>query len=170
MLGEAPRDAGFRGQVAQRRLRAAQGHAVLKRPCDEKCLAVAFEPEGQPALAGDHAKTVRRVEGVDAVERGEFQARAAGVGKKLQGSGADDGVIGDLFGSLEVALDAGVLHELHIAKIGKALAADRIARGVDADLEVEAGEVANRVGIFAARQPPYRHPAGLAGMLALVGF
>ena len=68
-----------------RRLRVAQGRAVLKRPRDEKCLAVAIEPEGQPALAGDHAKTVGRVEGVDAVECGEFQARAAGVGKDCRG-------------------------------------------------------------------------------------
>ena len=89
-------------------------------------------------------------------ERGELQARLAGVGVELERSGADDGVIGDELRGFEIALDALVLHELHVAEVREALAADRVARRVDADLDVDAGQIANRVGVFGAGQPPDR--------------
>ena len=52
-----------------------------------------------------------------------------------------------------------VLHELHVAEVREALAADRVARGVDADLDVDAGQIAKRVGVLGAGQPPDRHAA-----------
>ena len=74
---------------------------------------------------------MRGVELVDAVERGELQAGLAGVGVELERPGANDRVIGDQLGRFEIALDAFVLHELDVAEIREALAADRIVRGVD---------------------------------------
>ena len=68
---------------------------------------------------------------------------------ELERPGADDGVIGHELGGFEIALDAGVLHELHVAEVREALAADRVARRVDADVDVDAGQVANRVGVLA---------------------
>ena len=68
----------------------------------------------------------------------------------------------DLFRRLQVALDHGVLHELDVAEVREALAPHRVGRGVDADLDLDAGEVADRVRVFAARQPPDRDPSRIA--------
>ena len=91
-----------------------------------------------------------------------------GIGVERQRAGPDDGVIGDQLGGFEVALDARVLHELHVAEVREALAADRVARRVDADLDVDAGEIADRVGVLGARQPADRHAARIAGVRGFV--
>jgi len=78
-------------------------------------------------------------------------------------------MIGDLPRRLQVALDGGVLHGLYVAEVGEAFAADRVARRVDADLHVDAGEVADRVGVLGARQPADGHPPRLAAVRGLVG-
>lgn len=78
-------------------------------------------------------------------------------------------MIGDAPGRLQESLESLVLHELDIPEVGKALAPDRIARGVDADRERDTREVGNRVPVLGARQPPDGHTAGLAGVLRFVG-
>ena len=103
-------------------------------------------------------------------ERRELEAGAPRVGIELQRPGADDGAIGHDLGGLEIALDAGVLHELHVAEVREALTANRVARGVDADGDIDAGQVANRVGVFTARQPADGHAPWIAGVLGLVRF
>ena len=147
----------------------AQRDAVLVVPGDVERLAVAFEAERPAAFARHHAKALARVELVDPVERRQLQAGLAGIGVELQRAGADHRVIGDQLGGFEIALDARVLHELHVAEIREALAADRVARRVDADLDVDAGQIADRVGVLGAGQPPDRDASRIAGVLGLVG-
>jgi hypothetical protein len=61
-------------------------------------------------------------------------------------------------------LDLRVLHRLHVAEVGEAFAADRVARGVDAGLDVDAGEVADRVRVLGAGQTPDGDAAGITGV------
>ena len=59
-----------------------------------------------------------------------------GSAEKRNGPGADDGMVGDALGGLEVALQPFVLHELHRAVVGEALAADGVAGEVAVDVEI----------------------------------
>src|ERR1051326_1188209 len=93
------------------------------------------------AFARYKAKSTRRVQVVDAVERKQLQAGPARVLIKLQRPRAEDRVIGDELRRFEVALQAGFLHGLNVSEIGEALAADRIRRGIDTRIEVESREI-----------------------------
>ena len=63
---------------------------------------------------------------------------------------------------LEVSLDARVLHELHVAEIREALAANRVARCIDADFDVDAREVADGVRVLGAGEPTNRDSTRIA--------
>ena len=82
---------------------------------------------------------------------------------------ASDGVIGNELGRLEVPLHRRVLHELDVAEVGKALAADRIARRVDAGPDVHARQVGNRVRVLGAREAADGDASGLARVPGVVG-
>ena len=165
VVGEAAGDAFLRRQAADGRRRIAQGRAVLVVPRDVERLAVALEAERPAAFAGDDAEALRRVELVDPVERRQLQAALSGVRVEAQRPGADHRVVGDLLGGFEVVLDLRILHRLHVAEVGEALAADRIARGVDAGLDVDPGEVADGVRVLGAGQTPDGDTAGVTGVL-----
>ena len=152
VLGEAARDAFLRREATQGRPRIAEGRAVLVVPGHVEGLGVVLEAEGTAALPRDDAEPPRPVELVDPLERRQLEARLAGIGVERQGTRPDDRVIGRLFRRLQVALDPGVLHELDVAEVREALAPHRVGRCVDADLDLDAGEVADRVRVFAARQ------------------
>ena len=77
-------------------------------------------------------------------------------------------MIGHDFRGFEVALDARVLHELHVAEVGETFTANRVARRIDADGDVDAGQVANGVCVLGTGQPPDSHASGVAGMFCLV--
>ena len=70
--------------------------------------------------------------------------------------------LGDHLGRLEVPLECRVLHELGVAGVGESLAGDRVADEVVGDLQVQPGQVADRVGVLGARQPPDRDRSGVA--------
>ena len=89
-------------------------------------------------------------------------------GRERERPGTDQRVIGDQLGRLEVALDALVLHELHVAEVGEALATDGVARGVDPDIDVGAGQIVNRVRVLGAGQTPYGDAARLAAVCLFV--
>ena len=89
--------------------------------------------------------------------------------KNSMGPGADHGVVGDSLGGLQVALEVGVLHELDVAEIGEALAADRVAGGVDAGIEIEPGQVADGVAVLAAGEAAHGDASGVAIVLFDVG-
>ena len=74
-------------------------------------------------------------------------------------------MIGDELGSIEIVFKVHVLHELDVAEVGKAFAADRVAGGVDAGVEGVAGEVLNGVGVFAAGEAADGDAAGIAIVL-----
>ena len=113
---------------------------MLVKPRDVERLAGPIEAEGTSAFARHHAKAFRLVESVNPVQRRELEPRLAGVGIELQRSGTNDCVIGDELPGFEIALDAFVLHELDVAEVREALTADRITRGIDANLDVDAGQ------------------------------
>ncbi len=165
VIGEAAGDAFPGGQATDGGRRVAQCGPVLVVPGDVERLGVALEAEGPAALARDDAEALAGVERVDAVERRQLQAARARVGVEAERPGADDGVVGDLLGGLEVALDGGVLDRLDVAEVGESFAADRVARGVDAGLDVDAGQVVDGVGVLGAGQPADGDPARLAGVL-----
>ncbi len=145
VVREPAGDAFLCREPANRRARIAERRPVLVVPGNVERLAIALEPERAPAFARDDAEALRCVESVDAVERGELETSLAGVGVERERSGADDRVIGYHFRGFEVALDAGVLHELHVPEVGEALTANRIARRIDADGDIDAGQVVNGV-------------------------
>ncbi len=168
VVGKATGDAFFRRKPANRRGGIAERNAVLVVPRDIEGLAVPFEPERPAPFARDHAKALRIVKGVDPVERRQLEPRPAGIGIELERSRTDDRVIGDELRGLEISLDTLILHELDIAEVREALAADRVARGIDADLDVDARQVANRIGVLGAGQAPDGHAPGLARVRGLV--
>ena len=171
VIGKAAGDAFLRREPANRRRGIAERDAVLVVPRDVEGLAVPFEPERPSAFARHDAKTLRlRRASLIRFERRQLQSRLAGVGVELERSGADDRVIGDQLRGFEIPLDALVLHELHVAEVREPLAADRVARRVDADLDVDAGQIANRIGVLGTGQPPDGHASGLAGVRGFVGF
>ena len=73
-------------------------------------------------------------------------------------------VIGYDLRRIEISLEVGILHELHVAEIGESFTANRVVGGVDAKIEIETGEVVDRIVVFAAGQPPDGHAAGIASM------
>ena len=64
----------------------------------------------------------------------------------------------------QVALEADVLHELHVAKVRETLAAHRIARRVDSDIKLQPRQILNGVPILTTGQPP----DGYASRVAIV--
>ena len=169
MIREPARYAFLGREAANRRAGIAERRPVLVVPGNIERLAVALEPEGSPAFAGDDAEAFRCIESVDAVERGELETGLAGVGVEGERPGADDRVIGHDLRGFEVALDARVLHELDVAEVGETLAANRITRRIDdADGNVDAGQVADGVRVLRAREAADSHASGVAGMLGLV--
>ncbi len=165
VIGEAAADAFLGRQAADRRRGIAQRRPVLVVPRDVERLAVALEAERPAALARDDAEAARRVEIVDAIEGRQLEAALAGVDVEGQRPGADHGMVGDLLGRVEVVLDGRVLHRLDVAEVGEAFAADRVAGGVDAGLDVDAGQVVDGVGVFGAGQAADGDAAGIAGVL-----
>jgi hypothetical protein len=168
VFGEPARDAFLRREPTKRRGRIAQRGAVFVIPGDEQRLAVAIETERPSAFTRDDADALRRVEIVDPAQRGQLETGLPRIRVELQRSRADDGVIGDLLGRLEIPLDVRLLDELHVTEIREPFTADRVARRVDADVEVEPGQVAKRVRVFRAGQPPHRHAPGIAGVFRFV--
>src|SRR5688572_26091745 len=77
-------------------------------------------------------------------------------------------MIGDPFGGLEIPLHAGILHELHVAKIREPLAAYLIADEVPFDVEIESGQILNRISVLAASETAYRNAARIALVLLRV--
>ena len=88
-------------------------------------LTVSFEAERFAAFAGNGADAVRLIDPLDPVDGRHFEPGLAGIGIELDWAGADDGMLGDILGGFEVALQSGVLDKLDIAEMRKALAADR---------------------------------------------
>ena len=162
-------DALAHRQVFQRDIGLAERGAMLIAPGDVEGLAVFFQAEGPAALAGDGAETVGLVDVLDPRDGGEFEAGLAGVGEELERTGADHGVVGDDLGGCEVALEVGVLHELHVAEVGEAFAADGIAGRVDAGVGIDAGEVVDGVGVLAAGEAADGDAPGIAIVLLGVG-
>ena len=98
----------------------------------------------------------------------EFVAALPRVDPKLQRSRPDDSVLGYELGNLEIAFEICIGHELHVAEAREPLAADGISREVVPEVEIHPGQVANRVGVFGACQPPNRNAAGIASVLGSV--
>ena len=132
MIGKAAGDAFPGREAANGRRGIAKRDAMLVVPGDVERLAVAIEAERAAALAGDDAETLAGVELVDAIERRDLEPGPAGIGREGERPGADHRVVGHQLGGFEIPLDALVLDELHVAEVGEALAADGVARGVDA--------------------------------------
>src|SRR5260370_7146499 len=142
---------------------------MLIPPGNVEDLAVLFQAEGMTARARDGRETLRGIDVFDARDGGEFEAGLPGVGEELQRTGADHGMVGDHFGGPKVALQVRVLHELYIAEAGESFAAHRVAGRVDARIEVDPGQVVNRVRILAAGQAPDGDPPGIAIVLFRIG-
>ena len=145
VIREAPGDAFLRRKASYRRRGIAKRHTVLVVPGDVERLAVTFESERPPAFARHDTKAFRRVELVDPVQRRKLQAGPAWIGVELQRTRTDDRVIGDQLRGFEIALDALIVHELDIAEVCESLASNRVARRIDAHLDVDASQIANRV-------------------------
>src|SRR5260370_22560836 len=142
---------------------------MLIPPGNVEDLAVLFQSERITALARDGPETLRGIDVFDARDGGEFEAGLPGVGEELQRTGADHGMIGDNFGGTEITFQVRVLHELHIAEAGEPFAAHRVAGRVDARIEVDPGQVVNRVRILAAGQAPDGDPPVIAIVLFRIG-
>ncbi len=164
VLGKASGDALPGGESAKRRGPIPQRGAVPVVPGDVERLGVAIEAERPSAFSRHHPESPRRIELLDAVEGRQLEACLPRVRVERQRAGPDHGVIGDLSCGFQVALDGGVLHELHGAEVGEAFAADRVARGVDADLDVHTGEIPDRVRVFGARESADGHPPRIAAV------
>ena len=131
-------------------------------PGHEHGPGVEVQAERLGALAGGRAEAVLAVDRLDPRDRGELAPGLARVGEEPEGPRADHGVVGDGLGRLEVALERRVLHELRVAGVGEPLAGDGVADEVVGDPQVEPGQVAERVGVLGARQPPDRDRPGVA--------
>src|SRR5262249_5203334 len=156
VLSEVWGDAFARGERRQRSVGSAQRGAMLVLPGDEQRLAILFQPERSAAFARDGAEAVGGINVLDPRNGRKLKAGLAGAPKKFERPGPDHRVIGDDLRRGEVTLQVGVLHELYGAEIRKPLAADRIARRINPDVQIEAGQVFDRVGILAAGQSPDR--------------
>ena len=102
------------------------------------------------------------------MDRREFVAALPRVDPELQRSRPDHSMVGNQLGNLEVAFEICIGHELHVAEARESLAADGISREVVPEVEIHPGQVANRVGVFGACQPPNRNAAGIASVLGSV--
>jgi hypothetical protein len=168
VLGKAAADAFVRREPANRRVGIAQRNSMFVVPGDEQGLAISIEAERASAFAGHDANPFGGIEVVDTAQRGQLQAGFAGIGVELQRACPDNGVIGHELRGFEIPLDARVLHELHVAEVGETLTTDRVAGRIDADLDVDAGQIAKRIRVLGAGQPADRHASGIAGVLGLV--
>lgn len=99
------------------------------------------------------------------MDGGQLHATLAGIAEELEGAGPDHSVARDQLGRMQVALQRGVAHELHVAEIGESFAANRIAGEFAVEPEVQAGEVLNGVGVLGAGEPAHGYPAGIARVL-----
>ena len=102
------------------------------------------------------------------MDRREFVAALPRVEPELQRSRPDDSMVGNELCNLEIAFEICIGHELHVAEARESLAADGISREVVPEVEIHPGQVANRVGVFGACQPPNRNAAGIASVLGSV--
>src|SRR5256885_7435163 len=104
-------------------------------------LRIFIESESDAALARNGAEAILRVRVVQPRSRRHFEAGLTGVAVEAERTGPDHSVIGDLARGAQVALQRGVLHELDVAEVGEALAAGGIARGVNAQVGIDTGEI-----------------------------
>ena len=165
MLGEAGTHALANGSLIESEAGFTERGAMLEIPASIDGLAVAIKRIGFAALTRGGAEAVGVVDRLDAADCGKLEATLAGVGEKVEWAGADDGMGGYLLGSFEVALEIGVLHELHVAKVGKAFATYGIVGEIAVGFDVEAGEVADRVSVFATRETANCDASGIARRL-----
>ena len=127
MLSEGRAHALAGGQILHRDVGLTQRDAVFVAPGNIERLAVFIKAKRQPTFAGDSAEAYGCVDIFDAGDGGEFKAGFPRVGKKFQRTGTDHSVIGYLSGGRQIAFQIRILHELHVAEIGEALAAHGIA-------------------------------------------
>src|SRR5262245_38984086 len=76
----------------------------------------------------------------------------------------DHCVRSDGLGSVEISLERRILDKLDAADVRKPLASHRVADKVLVQIQIEAGQVLQRVGKFGARQSPNDDLAGIAGI------
>ena len=150
------------GELRQRRRAEAEPVAEAIPPGHEHGPGIAVQPERLGALPGGRAEAVLPVDRLDPRDRGQLAPGLARVREELQRPGPDHGVVGDDLGRPEVPLEGRVLHELGVADVGEPLAGDGVADEVVGDLQVEPGQVPDRVGVLGARQPPDRDRSGVA--------
>ncbi len=137
---------------------------MAKFPRREQRLGVLFKAEGDSAFARDGAEAEFGIDVLDAVDGRHLETALARFRIELERPCADHRVIGHELRRLEIALQIRILHELDVAEVGESLAAYGIVRSVDAQIEIEPGEIVDRVVILAAGQPPHGHMAGVARM------
>ena len=121
MFGEAGRDAFRLDQTGESGGRLTEGGAVLILPGNKEGLGVAIQPETESAFAGHGTKSVSGIDILDPMDGGHFEPALPRIDEELKRSRAHHGMIGDDLGGLQVAFQAGILHELDVAEIGEAL-------------------------------------------------
>src|SRR5579871_7051397 len=108
---------------------------MLVFPGGKDRFRISFQTERKSTFTRNRAETVGRVDVLDPMDGRHLEPRLTGVDVELQRTGAYDRTIRNHFGCLQVALQVGSLHELHIAEVGETFAADRIIRSVDAEVD-----------------------------------
>src|SRR3954447_3991460 len=164
MLGETRVDTFARRQILQGDVGLTERGPMLVAPCRVESLSVFLQAERLAALARYGPETVRGVDASDAVDGRHFKAGLARIRVELDRAGPDHGAVRDLLSRGEIALQAGVLHELDVAEIGETFAADRIGGRIDPHFDIESGQILNRVAVLAAGQSPDGDAARVAGM------
>src|SRR4051794_32027745 len=139
MLDEPRRKALLGGERRKRGVRNLQLVAMLIPPSRVKSFRVAIEAKRHAAFARGRAKAIIAADLTDPTDCRQFEPGFAGIAKELQRARADHRVLGDLFGGLEIAFEAGVVEELDGANVRKAFAAGRVADEFPVEVQVQAG-------------------------------
>src|SRR4029450_4375875 len=124
-----------------------------------ECLAIAIEAVWFCTLSTNSAEPVRTVNLLDSRHGRHFESVSARMFEEAQRTCSDHGVIGNPLRSFQVAFEIGIVDKLYVAEIGKPFAAHGVAGEILIELQLQSGQVGNRVGVLAAGETPHRDAA-----------
>src|SRR5687768_5201497 len=111
---------------------------MFELPSGEKRLLIPVKPERFAALASHGAEAVSTINVLNSRDRRQLESAATAMFVESQWASPDHGMLGHFLSCFEITLQTGVLHELDIAEIRKALTAHRIRREIF-ELQIQPG-------------------------------
>ena len=128
---------------------------MLIAPCGIESFAIFIESKRSATFTGNCTKAAAGIDILNAIDGRKFKAGLTWITEKCKGTGTNHGMVGNALGGIKITFQIGILHELDIAEISETFTTSRIARGINAGLQLNASQVLNGVAIFTTGEPAH---------------